>query len=79
MIKVCNRLETEQAVNHALFSLIQDKDHWKNPIHCIIPARDYDAFNRAVTYFTGGGLCIVGEDKGKLECKGSGYWGNGMG
>ena len=79
MIRVCNRNDAEHATNLALFTLIQNKDHWKNPIHCIIPKRDVEAFNKAAVYFTGGGLCIVGEDKGNVECKGSGYWGNGMG
>lgn len=79
MIRVVNTFDAERAANTALFNLIQNKEHWKNPIHCVIPKRDFEAFNKATIYFTGEGLSIVGEDRLTYECVSNGYWGNGMG
>ena len=44
-----------------IFSQICDQDNWKECIQATIPASDYDLADKAVCYFTGGGLEIVNE------------------
>ena len=44
-----------------IFSEICDPDNWKECIQATIPASDFDCANKAVGYFTGGGLEIVKE------------------
>jgi len=44
-----------------MFSEICDPDNWKECIQATIPASDFDCADKAVCYFTGGGLEIVKE------------------
>ena len=36
------------------FTLVEDLDHWKNPITAVIHAEDWMVVDAAVAYFTGG-------------------------
>ena len=44
-----------------VFNKVADPDNWKGSIQATIPASDFDCADKAVCYFTGGGLEIVKE------------------
>lgn len=44
-----------------IFDEVCDPDNWKDCIQAVIPASDFDLADKAVCYFTGGGLEIVKE------------------
>ena len=73
MITSLHRRDIEHAEHKALFELIQNKEHWKGAIDCIIPKECYDKLDRAATFFHGQGLTIVDQDHRNYHCKSEGY------
>jgi hypothetical protein len=43
---------------HAAMEAIQDRDNWKNPIRCAIPAGRLDVASKAAAFFTGAPLTV---------------------
>lgn len=72
-MRIANSVSTERAAKKALFELIENKEHWKKPIHALIPINKFNDFNQAVIYFHGEGIRVVSESDGFLEVKNSGY------
>ena len=72
-MKIASTAHTEKAVKKALFEMIEDKEHWKKPIHALIPSDKFVDFSLAVAYFHGEGLTAVSESDGWLEVKNQGY------
>jgi hypothetical protein len=59
-----------------LFELVQNEEHWKNPIDAWVPKEtDMDALNEAVIYYTGSSI-LVGEtnDLGMTHITADGYF-----
>ena len=52
-----------QAELEKRFGEICNKEHWKGEIHSVIDANKFNEYDRAVTYFTGGGLQILSKSK----------------
>ena len=73
-LRLVNHFESEQAKHGAFFDLIKNEEHWKGPIHCIIPERDFNLFDDAVRFFTSGSLTVVKKHGSLVECKANGYW-----
>jgi len=66
-----------QAMSDA-FDLVQDKEHWKNPIDAVIPEEKRSIVEQAINYYAGGGARFVPAGEGKLRVAAPGYWGNGF-
>lgn len=72
-MRTASTAHTEKAVHKALFEMIEDKEHWKKPIHALIPSDKFVEFNRATTYFHGEGLTVISISDGWTEVKNNGY------
>jgi hypothetical protein len=80
-MRTVTHYEYEKTKNKALFDLICDKDNWKNPITCLVPARYFDEFNEACIFFTGGNLLTSenvkeGDPGRRVQCYSDGYYVN---
>lgn len=63
----------------AVFDLVKDSEHWKNPIDARVPEDVATAseIQRAVAWYCGGEPDVVTCD-GEHHVTGAGYWGWGM-
>ena len=57
------------------FEMIQDEDHWKNPISAVVPKYFLEKFERAARFYTTAGLQVVKDHgNGMVEVYGPGYY-----
>ncbi len=54
---------TEREQHQRYFEMVEDKEHWKNPIDAVIAVTDFDAIADAVDFYTATTLWII-EDLG---------------
>ena len=72
-MRIASNAHISNAVNKALFKMIENKNHWKEPIHACIPSERFEDFDLATAYFHGEGLTVVSESDGWTEVKNNGY------
>jgi hypothetical protein len=56
------------------FKLVQNKEHWKNPINAVIAAKDRDVVDEAIIYYTGSVGAFTPMKGGKLRVRADGYY-----
>ena len=72
-MRIASNTHTDRAIHKAYFERIESKNHWKEPIHALIPSERFQEFDLAVAYFHGEGLTVVSESDGWTEVKNQGY------
>ena len=72
-MRIASNAHTDRAIHKAYFERIESKNHWKEPIHALIPSERFQEFDLAVAYFHGEGLTVVSESDGWTEVKNQGY------
>lgn len=56
------------------FELVQNREHWKNPVNAVINECDKEIVQEAVIYFTATVPTFTQLADGKLRVQAAGYW-----